>query len=105
MRLIDADALFTEMENTGWYDNADRDEVAEELVLSAPAIDAVPVVHGEWIEAKSGSMSLYPVGQKMCSACKRIMPSAWKKMPPYCFGCGALMDAAETSKGDKQDEH
>ena len=44
MRLIDADALFTEFENADWYNNADRDEIAERLILQAPTIDAVSVV-------------------------------------------------------------
>ena len=44
MRLIDADALFAEFENVDWYNNADRDEIAERLVLQAPTIDAVSVV-------------------------------------------------------------
>ena len=48
MRPIDADALFAEFENVGWYNNADRDEIAEPLILQAPTIDAVSVVHGEW---------------------------------------------------------
>ena len=43
MRLIDADALYQEFEKAAWYNNADRDEVAEQLVLDAPTIDAVPV--------------------------------------------------------------
>ena len=37
-RLIDADALFAEMENAGWYVNADRDEVAEALLEQANTI-------------------------------------------------------------------
>lgn len=37
-RLVDADALFDEMEEAGWYNNSDRDEVAEELVMNAPTI-------------------------------------------------------------------
>lgn len=37
-RLVDADALFREMEKASWYNNADRDEVAEELVLNATTI-------------------------------------------------------------------
>lgn len=37
-RLIDADALFHKMEEVGWYDNADRDEIAEMLVMFAPTI-------------------------------------------------------------------
>ena len=36
-RLIDADALFNNLERTGWYDNADRD-IAEDLVLAAPTV-------------------------------------------------------------------
>lgn len=44
MRLIGADALFKAFENAAWYNNADRDDVAEELLLDAPTIDAVPVV-------------------------------------------------------------
>lgn len=42
MRLIDADALFRNMER--WYNNAERDEIAVELVANAPTVDAVEVV-------------------------------------------------------------
>ena len=52
--------------------------------------------HGKWIEAKVNGMSLYPYGQKMCSVCETIMPSTWKTMPPYCFGCGAKMGKEDT---------
>ena len=62
--------------------------------------DVVPVVRGEWIEAKLNGMSLYPVGQKMCSICGQIMPSRWKTMPPFCYGCGALMDGGEKHEAD-----
>ena len=54
--------------------------------------DTVPVVRGEWVEAKSGVMSVWPPGQVMCSVCGQRMPSQWKKMPPYCYGCGAKME-------------
>ena len=43
-KLIDANVLFNAMENASWHDNRDRDDIAEELVLNAPAIDAVTVV-------------------------------------------------------------
>ena len=52
-----------------------------------------PVAHGEWVEANLNGMSLYPVGQKMCSVCGQIMPSQWETMPPFCYGCGCKMDA------------
>lgn len=44
MRLIDADELFKDFEKSAWFNNADRDDVAEELLLNAPTIDAEPVV-------------------------------------------------------------
>jgi len=62
------------------------------VIDSVPAADGAPVVHGRWIEAKVGGMSLYPDGQKMCSVCGQIMPSRWETMPPFCYGCGAKMD-------------
>ena len=37
-RLVDVDKLFEQMENTGWWNNLDRDDIAEELLLSAPTI-------------------------------------------------------------------
>ena len=37
-RLIDADALFKAFQRAGWYNNADRDEVADAIVLDAPTI-------------------------------------------------------------------
>ena len=61
-------------------------------VVEAPTADVVPVVRGEWIEAKHGVMSVWPEGQVMCSVCEQRMPSQWKKMPPYCYGCGAKME-------------
>ena len=65
------------------------------IINQFPAADVVPVVHGEWVEARLNGMSLYPVGQKMCSVCGQIMPSRWETMPPFCYGCGALMYGGE----------
>lgn len=45
MRPIDGDALWYDMETADWYNNADRDEIAELLVLRAPII-------GGWISVK-----------------------------------------------------
>ena len=106
MRLIDADELFNfgenKLSNAGKYGNKTLKqrqwsystlmmyEIADEIE-GAPTAESAPVVHGEWVEAKINEMSLYPDGQKMCSVCGQIMPQAWVKMPPYCFGCGAKM--------------
>lgn len=95
MRLIDADALI-DFIDCGHLRNplescfSERDVV--DMLESRSTIEAVPVVRGEWVEAKSGVMSVWPPGQVMCSVCGQRMPSQWKKMPPYCYGCGAKME-------------
>ena len=101
MRLIDADALEKFLKRLRRElpkesrDFFTRDEMIlnfQQYVHMQPTIDAVPVVRGEWIEAKSGVMSVWPEGQVMCSVCGQRMPSQWEKMPPYCYGCGAKME-------------
>ena len=92
MRLIDADTLFAEFENVDWYNNADRDEIAERLVLQAPTIDAVSVVHGEWITKYEGS---YLQRRMYCSVCGKrsgIGGIESNQRKPYCPNCGAKMD-------------
>ena len=67
-------------------------EIVDDAQLVKDLKAAVPVMCGEWVEAKSGVMSVWPPGQVMCSVCGQRMPSQWKKMPPYCYGCGAKME-------------
>lgn len=90
MRLIDANALFAEFENVDWYNNADRDEIAEPLILQAPTIDAVSVVHGKWIK-RHGIIN--------CSVCKRSNWSACfedtVRSFNFCPSCGAKMKGAD----------
>ena len=99
MRPIDADALFAEFENADWYNNADRDEIAERLILQAPTIDAVSVVHGEWIEHKERTIVMdnnfvdfYPTEYE-CSNCGLREAHYFINSKPhnYCPNCGADM--------------
>lgn len=82
MRLIEADELFKDFEKSAWFNNADRDDVAEELLLNAPTIDAEPVRHGHWVICSDG---YYPY----CSKCKQEPDG--KNMTNYCSNCGAKM--------------
>ena len=91
-RPIDADALFAEFENVDWYNNADRDEIAERLVLQAPTIDAVSVVHGEWIDRSDGGRILHPWWESYeCMNCGYSGSKAWN----FCPWCGAKMKGAD----------
>ena len=99
-RMIDADALFAEFENVDWYNNADRDEIAERLILQAPTIDAVSVVHGEWKpNPKIGWGETW-----VCSICGEKTTSSVMGYPRYnyCPMCGAKMFAKDINVPNKK---
>lgn len=56
---------------------------ARKLIEEAPAVDAVPVVHGEWIEK---------VGRAKCSVCADECWADSAMEYSYCPNCGAKMD-------------
>jgi len=89
MRLIDADALFRAMEETGWYNNAERDVIAEELVLKAPTIEPerkkgkwIPQDHNKTNGIASTLVYYYP----KCSVCGHC-----DNYTNFCSNCGADM--------------
>ena len=97
MSYIERDELIAKMQHPKIEINDGQDFANwySHCIRTAPAADVAPVAHGEWVEAKLNGMSLYPVGQKMCSICGQIMPSQWETMPLFCYGCGAKMDGGE----------
>ena len=82
MRLIDADALPRHGGRGGlvnWYD-----------IEKAPTVDAVPVRHGKWklIRMEDNGDGFYT-----CSNCDRGDIHSPLVSVPYCWYCGAKMDA------------
>ena len=68
------------------------------LLADTPAVDAVPVVHGRWIEQEDPCGDPYYI----CSACKDDfyieMTGAVEKdlfLYSYCPSCGAKMDGKD----------
>ena len=87
-RLIDADELCSEMQeyvfpitSNNLMGAADAYYRILHLLDDAPTVDAVEVVHGEWIDGT-------------CNNCGQVDFSK----PNYCPNCGAKMD------GGKKDE-
>ena len=87
MRIINADALFREMEKAQWYNNADRDEIAEELVLNAPTIEERK--KGHWIDTGT---------HLKCSVCTEYLGASVRGcngelyITAFCPNCGARME-------------
>ncbi len=87
MRLIDADALL----GSHWWDSLTNEfdkARAKIVVMSAPTVDAVEVVHGRWIAVPSSDMATGKAYK--CSECKKMRYGSF--MPNYCQNCGAKMD-------------
>lgn len=88
MRLIDANRL-----KRAFCNHCDGDEPCTEpcvdigLIETAPTIDAVQVVHGEWIWEDS------VCSPRTCSVCKQkfYIGRGWN----FCPNCGAKMDGKE----------
>lgn len=91
MRPIDADTLWKVFENSGWWDNADRD-IAEDLLDKAPTIDVEPVRHAKYIYVGpnfKGGVDWY-----RCSNCGTLESGVYVRYP-FCSICGAKMDEGE----------
>ncbi len=95
MRLGDLDALKSEFE---WLlsqvSEGSKDEMRDVIkrIDNAPTVDAVPVVHGRWIDVP---WTYIGAKRYMCDQCSD--DEYWKKRivnikENYCPNCGARMD-------------
>ena len=82
IRLIDANALI-EFIDMGHLRNplelCFSEQSVVDMLESRPTVDAVPVVHGRWMEGKT---------LEKCSICGKKGFPDWH----YCPNCGAKMD-------------
>lgn len=109
MRLIDADALDSKLDALAKrYAEQKRFEAAKDysfiqtVLLSAPTIDAVPVVHGRW----ERTVDDYYTGLTIfkCSVCREEwvfedLFDADDLNLHYCHNCGAKMDLEVDGNG------
>lgn len=88
MRLIDADYLVNVIIHNCPIEEGGipvKDFATHNRILAFyPTIDAVPVVHGQWVHDIN---NLYG-----CSECMKRETMSPKKLKPYCPNCGAKMD-------------
>jgi Zn finger protein HypA/HybF involved in hydrogenase expression len=101
-RLIDANALLEKIQfrrpiiDTETKIVSDCVRIARETIVNAPTVDAVEVVHGEWLAEKDE----YEICATdfTCSNCKETFCSSeysdedFLALMKYCPNCGAKMD-------------
>ena len=92
MGIIDADDLIAQLIK---HNATEKMTVAHftSMVIDATTFDAVPVVHGRWIDIDS-EMYTWKI---RCSKCghERSVLSIRPMYPRYCEDCGARMDGKE----------
>lgn len=54
-----------------------------DAIMDVPTVEAVPVVHGRWIENDNGTYS--------CSRCNSWIPKEQRYYAKFCLYCGADM--------------
>ena len=86
-RLIDVDALRQTMESNLYW-GLDSDGAILDTIDDAPIVDAVEVVHGNWVAVPSSDMMTGKAYK--CSECGKMRYGSF--MPNYCQNCGAKMD-------------
>lgn len=57
------------------------------IIEEQPTVEAVPLVHGEWIHVPSSDMATGRAYE--CSNCKKMRYGSF--LPPFCQMCGADM--------------
>ena len=85
-RLIDANALLA----SHWWDSLTNEfdkARAKIVIMSAPTVDAVEVIHAYWTGSRFNPMT--DEYEEYCSHCCAWSPEYGK---PYCPNCGAKMD-------------
>ena len=95
MRPIDADALIAkfkdDLENLQEFAFQMATIGAINTVKRQPTIDAVPVVHGRWIE----EWETEDTRMLRCSECRMMFNVGKGRDGNFCPNCGAKMDRAE----------
>ena len=87
-RLIYADTLWTALDEAGLFASGNPRHIAQQTVEEQPTVDAVEVVHGQWVSDKAAILF-------RCSVCETQISTDWDYddlIWNYCPNCGAKMD-------------
>ena len=96
MRLIDKDALVKQFDGNIEYFTTNE---TIEMIENVPVIDAMPVVHGEWILIGTNENHYETSVEEKCSLCGRyVYRYDTQPQDNYCPNCGADMRGSEVEE-------
>lgn len=99
--LIRRGALIKNLKNSGIVDS-EEDAWVYSFVIAAieetPIVDAVPVVHGEWIDTQPDYHSGFYGNAHKCSNCNDYYTTEYDDLF-FCPRCGAKMDGKKVQDG------
>lgn len=96
-KLIDVNKFISILQNMvqhlrefGWNEKAELVESVIKWLRLQPTVDAVEVVHGEWVVCGDGEYVPF-----MCSACGKTTSWYHAQTANFCPNCGATMDGGK----------
>ena len=91
-RLIDANALWTALDEAGLFASGNPRHIAQQTVEEQPTVDAVEVVHGKWVKSNHRWKKTYK-----CSVCDNgAFDGNFVHGARHCPVCGAKMNLEAT---------
>ena len=103
MRLIDADALIAYWEEKVTFGECakwEAQQIIDAIEYAPPRVyvDAVSVVHGEWIEDYNNTYSRRRMKCSVCGKFSGIGGIKSNQLKPYCPNCGARMKTEDNER-------
>ena len=98
--LIDTDAAYAVLTDYYHHSTDTQHAALREALGRVETVDAVPVVHGEWVWVQYDANP--EIGNYNCSKC-RFIPAYFnmaKQHLKYCPECGAKMDGKDGEQHD-----
>ena len=105
-RLIDANVVLARLKTDIVLGECEK-AFLRNFVNNAPTVDAVEVVHGEWIgiqyDGYADGCPVYDLWE--CSECREEYETEGDPPPyNYCPNCGAKMDGERKDNGKKEND-
>lgn len=99
-RLIDANVVRERLKSDIVLGETEK-AFMRNFIDNAPTVDAVEVVHGEWISWEKAENFIPSPDRHECSVCHdaaQVLVNGLELLSPYCPNCSAKMDGGKDNE-------